>query len=353
MKHSINRKVKKVLIVLLMFIVIAVGNIPVYAIEEIQNKRGGEKLKLSLIEDQELQKEATANAVISISDEEEQALDDNNALMKAVVTKDKNVKNKYADYFAGTYINDDESLVVQFTKDAKKSEINECMENVSDSADVEIVKHSYDDIEAQYEKDSALMAELSKAVKNGTATVLEKSVSNNLISIALSQKDNCNIITLKEVTEKTKNDFITCFDDKNVTFKESKSDTIKKCKTTVKPGSSFAIYGEENGEGYYYYGRSVGPRMSYDKANGDRIYGFLTAAHCVDKIGQLVYYKKDGKYVKYGKVSTYKNSGCADAAFVKQTNTTDFTTSKYTAYSNSKGKTTKNIKLAKIVHMRT
>ena len=83
------------------------------------------------------------------------------------------------------------------------------MKNLSDSADVEIVKYSYDDIKAQYKKDSDLMAELSDAVKNDTATDLEKSVSNNLVSVALSQKDNCNIIALKDVTEKSKNDFIT------------------------------------------------------------------------------------------------------------------------------------------------
>ncbi|MGN0489070.1 MAG: hypothetical protein ACI4HO_07410 [Ruminococcus sp.] len=333
-------KVKKTLAVLIIFIIIAVGIIPASAIEETQNESGGAKLKLSLIEDQKLRKEAIANVDISVSDEEEQALDDNKALMKAVVTKDKKEKKEYADYFAGSYIDDDESLVVQFTRDAKKSEINECMENVSDSAEIEIVKYSYEDIKAQYEKDSDLMAELSDAVKNGTATDLQKSVSNNLVSIALSQEENCNIITLKEVTEKSKNDFITCFGDKNVIFKESKSEEISKCKTLVKPGSSFAIYKS----GAYYYGRSVGPRLYYEKADGSTIYGFLTAAHCVDEMGQIVYYKKDGEYVKYGHVSSYKNSGCADAAFIKQTNTTDFSTSKYTAYSNSTGSKTEKYK---------
>lgn len=322
------------------FIILTVlvsGLIPVSASEFSSKTLGGLELKQSIEEEKDMIDNTISKAKISISNTEKQALNDNELLYKTVATKDKKVKKKYADYFAGSYINDDKSLVVQFTKDAKKTEINECLKNLSDSADVEIVKYSYDDIKAQYKKDSDLMAELSDAVKNDTATDLEKSVSNNLVSVALSQKDNCNIIALKDVTEKSKNDFITCFRDENVIFKESKADEIIGSKTIVKPGSTFAIYRVENGKGYYYFGRSVGPRMSYDKSNGETIYGFLTAAHCVDKIGQLVYYKKGGDYVKYGKVSTYKNSGCADAAFIKQTNTTDFSTSRYTAYSNSTG----------------
>lgn len=334
---------KKFLVLFVILAILTVSLIPASAIETSQEKYGGKELKQSIENDKEAVIDSITNAKTTISDEEKQALDDNKALYKAVVTKDKKGKSKYADFFAGSYIDDNENLVVQFTKDANQTEINNSMENVSDSADIEIVKYSYEDICSQHEKDSAIVGEISYAVKHNTATEQEKAVIENLISIGLSEKDNCNIVTLKKVTEKTKNDFINCVGDKNVIFKESNAKENIDCKTVIKPGSSFAICKTSGKTDIYYYGRSVGARMEYNKADGSTIYGFLTAGHCVDENGQLVYYKSGNNYVKFGKVSLYKYSGCADAAFLKHTNTTDFSTSRYTAYSNSKGGTTEKI----------
>lgn len=300
----------------------------------------GVLLKQSINEDKGTIRNNSTNANIVISNEEIKAFENNEQLMKIVEKKDKNGKKKHIDGFAGSYIGDDKTLVVQFTKKADEEVVDNCMNSLSSSAEVEFVNITYDELKAQHDKDSDTMARINKAVEDGSATDLEKTVSENLVGIALSQRRNCNIVTLKKVTEETKNNFISCFGDDNVIFEESRLGSIKECKTIVKPGSSFAIYQD----GTYYIGRSVGPRMCYDTSAGNTIYGFLTAAHCVDEMGQLVYYKKDGKYIKYGKVSTYKRSEFADAAFIKQTNNTDFSTSRYTKYSNSSGNTSEKYK---------
>lgn len=325
------------------FIILTVlvsGLIPVSASEISSKTLGGLELKQSIEEEKDMIDYTISNAKISISNKEKQALDDNNNLYKLITSEDKKGRKKYAKYFAGSYINDDENLVVQLTQDVNVSEKNNIINNVSDSASVKIVEKSYENLLTQYNRISESMDRLSDSVKNNAATSLEASVSENLLGVSIDQKNNCIVITLKKVTDNTKKRFIEVFEEKDVQFKESSQKSIINEKTSVKPGASFAIYKSSA----YYYGRSVGPRLAYQKSDGSTIYGFLTAAHCVDEKGQIIYYKAGEKYIKYGKVSLYKCSGCADAAFVKQTNTTDFTTSRYTAYSNSSGSKTEKYK---------
>ena len=320
------------------FTILVSGLIPVSASEIPSKTLGGLELKQSIEKD--MTDNTISNDKITISNAEKQALNDNKILKQTIIKKDKNGNKKVAKYYAGAYINDDDSLVVQFTGDATKNNINDSIEDLSDSADVEIVKHSYNYILSQYEKDTAIMEKINNAVKNNSANDLEKAVSNNLVGIKLSQQNNCNIVVLKDVTKKAREEFFECFKDENVIFEKSSADEIVEHKTTIKPGVYFIVY--IDGEPYYV--GTVGARMSYGKADGSTIYGFLTAGHCVDYTGRLIYFYDGSKITKYGKVSLYKHSGCADAAFVKQTNTTNFSTSRYTAYSNSSGGTAQKYK---------
>ena len=150
---------------------------------------------------------------------------------------------------------------------------------------------------------------------------------------------------MKEVT-KTQKEFIEYFGDDSIVFEQAEDSEIVD-EYTVKPGSYFGTYlrTDSDGSKWYAIGKSVGPRLYYEKNDGSRIYGFMTAAHCVDGgKGQNVYFKVNGTYTKYGEVVKWKYSGCADAAFIKQTNTSAFTTSRYTAYSNSSGATSEKYK---------
>ncbi len=307
-----------------------------------ENVSGGRRLAKAVQQQKEKQQELYEKAMISISDEEKQALVDKEKLDKTVAKKDKQGNIQYAEYYAGAYINEEDNLVVQFTEDVTKEKVNEVAEQMSAETEIEKVDTSYEDLLLENEKINNKLEALAQAVLDGTATVEEKAVYENLNGVMLSQSENTNIVSMKQVNEETKGLFGKYFDAESVTFEEVKKSEVEE-QFTVNPGESFGIYTHTDAKGQKWYdiGRSVGPRVYYERSDGSILYGFLTAAHCVKEgNGQEIYFNVGGTFIKYGKVVKWKYGGCADVAFVKQTNEEDFETSRYAAYSNKSGNTT-------------
>ena len=77
---------------------------------------GGERLAYAIQKQEEQLKEKYKEAVLMISEKEWQAREDKEKLDKKIVVKDKKGNKKYVDYYGGAYIDEDENLIVQFTK---------------------------------------------------------------------------------------------------------------------------------------------------------------------------------------------------------------------------------------------
>lgn len=283
------------------------------------------------------------NRTLDISKEEEQALEDNEKVMEQVIETDNISEDdiEYADYFGGTYIDDEDNLVVQVTKNATKTDRKEIDAAISDETKVETVGVSYADLLEAYNLDSDCMEKLCEKVQDGTASEEEKILSENLISIYVSQKRNANIVIMKEVTEELKELFYSYFGDKHVIFEKAEEGSEPKfTATTLKAGNRIYAYWGTTSQGKKCYGfGSLGPRVYYLKSDGSKVKGFLTAAHLVPRgKGSSVYINTTGNYrdlslKKIGVVARWKCKGVADVAFIKITNTKDFKTSRYTAYS--------------------
>ncbi len=332
------KKLIKNIVTLTAAFAIVTNAIPISATE--LSRTGGEELK-NIVEQNNINNEySMRQTILSITEEEKQALNDNEELKHKVMFKNKNGKEKYANYYGGSYINDNDNLVIQFTKDVTKEEMNNVVDVVSDEAIIQKVEYSYDELLNEYYNLVAKLDMLMENIDNGIATDLEEKLGENVIGIGVSQKENANVVTLNDVSEESEKEFIEYFNESNVVFKKGDKN-IEYDSTTIRQGQRFIILENDN---YYYIG-SVGPRMVYTKADGSEVLGFLTAAHCVAGKGDNVYfYNSEGYITKFGTVTRYKYGGCADIAFVKQKNTEDFTISRYTAYSNKNGNTTAKYK---------
>lgn len=331
---------KKLVIFLTIGCVFITSSLSTTAVEYSAVETNGELLQAAIERDVNSMEETAHKAIMSISNNEKQALLDAKKVKKKMETNKNNGEKQYVDYYAGRYIDDNHNLVVQVTKNATKNDITEITDTLSEKVTIQTVNNSYEELLKTYKDYSEKMTELSEKVNKDKATKDENSLYSNLQGVALSPRDNANVVTLKNLTEETKREFIDYFGEKNIVFEENKESENKTEKTVIKPGSSFGVVVDTTDTTITYgIGMSLGGRVAYIKTSGETIFGFLTAGHCVSARNQITYYKHNNRYVDFGKVIRLKFSGSYDAAFIRLTNTDDFKSSRYTAYSNAQGGT--------------
>lgn len=243
------------------------------------------------------------------------------------------VYDDYKDEYAGKYVNDAGEIVV-CSCDIEKT--TSFLEEVEDSIDIIEAEFSLDHlVKIKNSIDEKLLA-MDNANKKGLLILNEKKLYDNIVVVSISVKDNCVMVEFLKDSSYYRNLF-----EKIIASDDSiKYGTSKAVKDTAVTGLQLgrAIYKfEKQVNGMIYNTRcSIGyPAMHYN-ANGDKVYGFITCAHGLEK-GDKIYL--DGACSKcIGKVTKWKLSGNVDAAFVKITNS-KYKTSRKVYYNNSTGKT--------------
>ncbi len=215
----------------------------------------------------------------------------------------------YPDYYAGSYINEDNDLVVKVTKDNldKASTIREMTR--SDDTVIESATYSYNELtelkDSIWNKYLALYAEYENRVDEIDADLF--SVLTAFVGIGVNEESNCIEVSLKSVDDNIVSSF-------KKYFSSSNNISFEMCYGSEEQANLYsgnAIYGDSGLPG------SVGfrARLSY---NGSMYKGFFTAGHVIDYLGEYVTYTDNSfnTYNYVGEVIDACKGGTLDAAYI-------------------------------------
>jgi len=243
------------------------------------------------------------------------------------------------DDYAGTYIDDDGTVVVLLSKkDDDYNDIKTDVMEVDNSIKIEKVKYSFEELARTKDNFDAIIKELSEKSSNGTISAEESYVYNNIVSCAILVENNSVLLTMESVNENSIQLFEKYFFKSLIMEYEEGESVIDSASTTpLQPGR--AIY-NLSADAKTVYRCSIGyPAIRYNSA-GEKVYGFITCAHSKVKNDNI--YIDKACSIKIGKVTQWKYSGNVDAAFVDITNS-NYGTSRKVYYSNSAGNTTNGV----------
>lgn len=276
-----------------------------------------------------------------ITQEEEQANEDYAEIMEVVSEETESGEMVYEDYYGGTYLDDEGKLVVQVA-DASPEEVKD-IENIANSdIIIEEVENSYEDLNEIYDKISNQFVSLTEQqMENGIEDLELDELTNNMTGVSIDETENTVIVFLQEVTEKAKVQFEKYYGNLGVVFE--KGETENDNAEQIKLGR--AIYTSKSKMG------SVGMKAYYVNSKGEKVKGFVTAAHLFQGIGDPVYIMTSAnKLKKIGKVTKWKYGGNMDAAFVKITNS-NYVPSRKVYYSDSRGTISDKYKLKSYTYL--
>ncbi len=221
----------------------------------------------------------------------------------------------YKEKYAGSYVNENNELVVQLTDKNGVKQLQGSVENI------EYVDTSMNDLIELQEIISNKMIEFSQK-KNYNE--IQKKMLDNIVGLGISQEENCIFVQMDKVSKENvlwfkKN----ISDNAKVKFEQSEKMEEKALSINVKCGQYINI-----GGGSYSFGYRAKDTL------GNK--GFVSAGHAVKK-GEVVY-DSATESIYLGKV-TKVNMKNIDACFVQKTTNSNVTLSngmKY--YNNSKDK---------------
>ena len=215
----------------------------------------------------------------------------------------------YPDYYAGSYINEDNDLVVKLTKDSldKASTIRE-MTRSNDTV-IEAATYSYNELtelkDSIWNEYLTLYATYEKRVDEMDENLLLLLIA--FVGIGINEESNCIEVSLRSIDDNILSSF-------KKYFSSSNNISFELCNGSEEQSNIYSgntIYGDSGSAG------SVGfrSRLSY---NGAVYKGFFTAAHVIDYRGEYVTYT-DNSFNTYNNVGividAYKG-GTLDAAFI-------------------------------------
>ena len=283
-----------------------------------QDKSNAELLKQRIEESKESQKE---NSLEVLEDEIE--INNDYKEVQKIVTKDIKNGKKYIEYYGGAYMTDEGQLVVQ-TVDASTSEQNNILNNTSDHVVIKMVENTYNNLQETYKEISKKFQGYVENPQNIDNKEL-KTLTDNMLGVSIDQERNAIVVDLGSVTEEAKALFKKYYGYNDVIFDKGEKDIEEA--TLLKLGR--AIYNSER------YRGSIGMKAYYINNAGEKVKGFVTAAHLVDNVGDSIYINSAAN-TKIGKVTKRKYKDNMDAAFIKVTND-NYAPSRKVYYADSKG----------------
>lgn len=241
-------------------------------------------------------------------------------IKKVLKKKDKKNMNCYS----GSYIDDDNNLVVA-TNNKKKLK------------DEGVVADRFEKVEFSYEELQNTYDELNKYVESNKKEILDENNNDidNLTGFNVSVQDNKVIVEVLDINNTSSIEAI-----KNAVSNVDCLEIVEVEKTdenatTLKLGRKVFVCRKDKKSGSYL---SIGIKAYYINSKGEKVHGFITAAHGTKETGEYVYLTNNISNAAIGQVVKRKYSGKVDAAFVKLTNR-NYTLSRQAYYSNSKGST--------------
>lgn len=301
-------------------------------------KEGGEKLEKIIDARTENDVTDTVEEVLLDAkrlEQEQIAISDNKKVLKTVeCQKQKNSEKSYADYYGGSYINENGNLVIQLC-DATNVKQQKLRKVTSDAVIFEEVENSYKSLDEKIEKSSTILIELEKQNAAGELSGELKELVDCIVGMGTKVEKNRNVVYMTDISEKMQTAYFKYFGDDSVIFE--KSVPIKSSATLMPQGSGIVIRADT--------GASLGPRMKYLRNNGNYVKGFMTAGHATVAYGDNVSFEKaPGKYISVGCVIKRQCRGSVDAAFV-MLDQTSYEASRYAKYINSSGATGESYKM--------
>ncbi|MCI9125997.1 MAG: hypothetical protein HFG28_02210 [Eubacterium sp.] len=242
--------------------------------------------------------------------------------------------------YAGTYLDDNDKLVVMLDEDAKgNTKLEKRIKKIDVNTKVKKVKYNCKELAIVKEKYDEKMCWLSKMKKIGKLTHEQSLVLKNVIGCGITLEKNCVTVYMKKINKYYKDLFEKhVFKSKILRFQREKAED-KTANTKLKLGR--AVYKHIKTT---YSGNkkmvsssicSIGLKAYTIDSNGKKRYGFVTCGHGLS-IGDSIYIDALCEK-KIGRVIKRKFSGKVDASFVEVTNS-NYTPSRVVYYSDSSGK---------------
>jgi hypothetical protein len=207
----------------------------------------------------------------------------------------------FPDFYGGSYIDDNKNLIIQTTGQSKN--YIGYFEDIIDLSNVnfEEVKYSYTELKSEHSTITKKMNRASEDELISSISGVGISFPNNSITLYV-------VSTSAKFAYEVKN-AISAFENIEVITTSSK-DTA--CATAVEPGTKIINSSHQRSIGFWAY-------------DGNNNLGIITAPHGSISAGDTI---KIGN-LTFGTAGTPHYSGNTDAVFVRQTNTTDFTATRY------------------------
>ena len=219
---------------------------------------------------------------------------------------------EYPDYYAGSYINEDNELVIKLTQNNLDKATTICEMTRSNNTIIESAIYSYNELEELknniWNKYLALYDDNENKVDEIDADLL--SILTAFVGVGVNEKNNCVTVSLKSTDSETISHFRKYFSNSpDISFEVCLGSEEQIDRRPIYSGN--AIYGDSGEKG------SVGfrARMLY---NGVMHNGFFTAKHVIDHQNELITYT-DNSFVGYynaGEVIDFYKGGTLDAAFI-------------------------------------
>ncbi len=214
--------------------------------------------------------------------------------------------NEFSTIFCGSYINDDNKLVVRLKEKTDRS-VNTVQEAIK-SEDIIIETGNITLAELKVLEKSYL-DKVSELINQSQLDDQEKILVQDLVGFGIDEKTSKMIVRIYEIDEKKVNAFKTVFGDYNNTIFEN----------AERPELTASWYTGAKINVANTYELTTGYRAYYINGSGTRKNGFVTAAHGCS-VGNTVYGVISGGKVVLGTCILSVCTGSVDAAFVAFTN---------------------------------
>lgn len=268
--------------------------------------KGGEILEDLVKTEKEMEKEEIVPK--GIAPEKEEAIENLNLKMG-----DSSENSKNPDFYAGIYLDEDETVVVNTT--AKTKKVLQKLEETSGYDELKVIKVPYS------------LSDLKKVKKMISDFYTDKFDSSNgkleqmlesLQTVSVDVVNNCVLVRMKDLNDEKIALFKDRISDSDMIKFENMDKEISAVKTSLSAGQGVFVADNNNSTSGYWY--SLGCRAVWiDGVTNDKL-GFVTAAHN-NSVGQRVYvtnYLTNANCIGY--ISRRHMEGLLDAAFVEVTN---------------------------------
>lgn len=332
-------KKKKLFSIIICFsIVLNITNI-----QSLANENSGGEILLNMYEEQAERIQETEENELSAAEIQEQGelTTIYNTILDrlAVVTyttrsaeADDGQEDRYADFYGGSYVNDDK-LVVCFTEEGSPANFGEDILN-DNSVEFKEVKYSYNEIldfQDDIEKKFGNYYEEFKETDTSEFRLL-----SSFNSIGTSQKDNCIIINITDLTEEKINTFNDLFGEHEYIRLVGSNYGIQNA-ATFKPGRALYTLLARTQFETVFATTSMGYR-AYWEPGDNKVYGFTSCGHGIRETMDKKIYMGTKFEKVMGTLRVSKYSGSVDASFMKIASGHSIGTS--VKYSDAYGKTT-------------